>query len=58
MTLVGASLAGALVGAALLASGRGTLQLKLPFGSFLAVAAVAAGLWGQGLVDWYASFYR
>ena len=58
VTLVGASLAGALVGVALIVSGRGSLQLKLPFGSFLAVGAVAAGLWGQGLVDWYASFYR
>lgn len=58
VTLFGASLAGAALGLALIASGRGTLQLKLPFGSFLAVGAVLAGLWGQPLVDWYASFYR
>jgi len=58
VTLFGASLAGAALGLALIAAGRGSLQLKLPFGSFLAVGAVAAGLWGQPFVDWYTSFYR
>jgi leader peptidase (prepilin peptidase)/N-methyltransferase len=58
VTLCGASLAGAVLGLVLIAAGRGTLQLKLPFGSFLAVSAVLAGLWGQPFVDWYASFYR
>lgn len=54
LTLLLASLGGALVGVALIASGRGTRQLRLPFGTFLAVAAVVAGLYGQPLVDWYA----
>ena len=38
----------------LIASGRGDRQLKLPFGTFLAVAAMLAGLFGQELVTWYA----
>ena len=57
LTLVLASFAGALTGVALLASGRGDLQRKLPFGTFLAAAAVFASLWGQPIVDWYAGFY-
>ena len=57
LTLVLASFAGAVTGVALLASGRGDLQRKLPFGTFLAAAAVFASLWGQPIVDWYAGFY-
>ncbi len=56
LTLLLASLAGTVVGGALIATGRGGRQLRLPFGTFLAVAAVAAGLFGQPLVDWYAGF--
>lgn len=58
LTLVIASFAGALTGIALMAAGRGDLQQKLPFGTFLAAAAVFASLWGRPIVDWYAGFYR
>lgn len=58
LTLVLASFAGALTGVALMAAGRGDLQRRLPFGTFLAAAAVLASLWGQPIVDWYAGFYR
>lgn len=58
LTLVLASFAGALTGVALMAGGRGDLQQRLPFGTFLAAAAVFASLWGQPIVDWYAGFYR
>jgi leader peptidase (prepilin peptidase)/N-methyltransferase len=58
LTLLAASLAGALVGGALVAAGRGGRQLRLPFGTFLAVAAVCAGLFGQPVVDWYAGYLR
>lgn len=54
LTLLAASLAGTIVGGALIAAGRGGRQLRLPFGTFLAVAAVVAGLFGQPVVDWYA----
>ena len=58
LTLVIASMLGAVVGIALMATRRGDMQSALPFGTFLAVAAVGAGLWGTPIVDWYASFYR
>jgi leader peptidase (prepilin peptidase)/N-methyltransferase len=57
LTLVLSSLVGALVGVGLMAAGRGDLQRRLPFGTFLAAAAVFASLWGQPIVDWYAGFY-
>ena len=57
LTLVLASFAGALTGVALMSGGRGDLQRRLPFGTFLAAAAVFASLWGQPIVDWYAGFY-
>ena len=58
LTLVLSSFAGAFVGVGLMFAGRGDLQRRLPFGTFLAAAAVFASLWGQPLVDWYAGFYR
>lgn len=58
LTLLLASASGALVGVGLMLAGRGGRQLKLPFGTFLAVAAIVAGLHGQPLVDWYAGLYR
>jgi leader peptidase (prepilin peptidase)/N-methyltransferase len=58
LTLVLASFTGALTGVALMMTGRGDWQRKLPFGTFLAAAAVFAGLCGQPIVDWYAGFYR
>lgn len=58
LTLVLASFTGALAGVGLMLAGRGDLQRRLPFGTFLAAAAVFASLWGQPIVDWYAGFYR
>jgi leader peptidase (prepilin peptidase)/N-methyltransferase len=57
LTLVLASFAGAVTGVALMTTGRGDWQRKLPFGTFLAAAAVFASLCGQPIVDWYAGFY-
>lgn len=58
LTLVVASFLGSLVGLSLIASGRGDLGSKLPFGTFLAAAAVVSALVGPGVVAWYAGFYR
>lgn len=52
-----ASLSGAVVGLALAATGRRSMQTRLPFGTFLAVAAYAASLIGKPLLDWYLSLY-
>jgi len=53
-----ASLAGAVVGVSLMALRGRSLQSRLPFGTFLALAAFAASVWGETLRAWYASLYR
>jgi leader peptidase (prepilin peptidase)/N-methyltransferase len=58
VTLVLSSFAGAVVGVALMVAQRGNMKLALPFGTFLALGAVAAMLVGEPLVNWYASFYQ
>src|SRR5690606_25157643 len=57
LTLVLSSFAGAVVGVALMAVRRGGLKYALPFGTFLALAALVAMLFGEGLIDWYLGFY-
>ena len=57
LTLVLASFAGSLLGLALIASGRGGMKLKLPFGTFLAVGALVAAVAGEPILDWYLGFY-
>ena len=57
LTLVLASFAGSLVGVALIVSGRGNMKYALPFGTFLAVGALVAAIWGTPIVDWYVGFY-
>jgi len=51
------SLVGAAVGLALTAGRRRSMQSKLPFGTFLAAAALIASLVGEALVDWYLGLY-
>jgi leader peptidase (prepilin peptidase) / N-methyltransferase len=57
VTLVLASFAGALIGVLLMAAQRGNMKFALPFGTFLALGAVAAMLVGDPLVAWYAGFF-
>jgi leader peptidase (prepilin peptidase)/N-methyltransferase len=57
LTLVLASLSGALVGVAIIVFQRGSMKYALPFGTFLAVGAAVAMLVGQPMVDWYLGFY-
>ncbi len=57
VTLVLSSFAGALVGVGLMAFSRGTMRLALPFGTFLSLGALAAMLFGEPLVTWYAGFF-
>jgi len=58
VTLIFASFTGALVGVALLSSGRGGMKAALPFGTFLAVGAVVAAVAGDQIFNWYVSFYQ
>jgi leader peptidase (prepilin peptidase)/N-methyltransferase len=53
LVLFVASLAGAIAGVAIAAAGRGSMKSKLPFGTFLGVAALFASLWGEGIIAWY-----
>jgi len=58
LTLVWSSVVGGLFGAILLALRADARTTALPFGSFLAPAALAASLVGQPVLDWYLGFYR
>jgi leader peptidase (prepilin peptidase)/N-methyltransferase len=57
LTLVLASFAGSLAGGLMIVSGRGNMKYALPFGTFLAVGALVAAIWGMPIVDWYLGFY-
>lgn len=57
LTLVLSSLAGSLVGVLMIASGKGDMKYALPFGTFLTLGALAACIFGDPIVRWYASFY-
>ncbi len=58
LTLTVASVLGAIVGLGLIAIRGGTLRHALPFGTFLAVAAMFAAACGEPIVRWYVGFYR
>ena len=57
ITLLIASLAGSVVGGAMMLLNRGGMQYALPLGSFLAAAALISTHVGQSLLDWYLGFY-
>jgi leader peptidase (prepilin peptidase) / N-methyltransferase len=53
LSLMMASVAGTIVGVALIATGRGTMKYALPFGTFLAIGAAVSAAVGQPILDWY-----
>jgi leader peptidase (prepilin peptidase)/N-methyltransferase len=57
LTLLFGSFTGAVLGIALIATGRGSMGLRLPFGTFLAVGAVVTSLWGDQIATWYLAIY-
>jgi leader peptidase (prepilin peptidase)/N-methyltransferase len=57
VTLILSSFAGALVGIGIIVLTKGSMRLALPFGTFLAVGALAAMLVGEPLVTWYSGFF-
>ena len=57
LTLVLASLLGSVIGVGMIVMRRSDMKYALPFGSFLAVAAVVASAAGDRIANWYASFY-
>jgi leader peptidase (prepilin peptidase)/N-methyltransferase len=55
VTLFLGSFSGSLLGLALITFRRGSMQSALPFGTFLALGALAASVAGDRLIEWYAS---
>ena len=53
LSLMLASVAGTIIGVALIATGRGTMKYALPFGTFLAIGAAASAAVGQVILKWY-----
>lgn len=58
LTLVLASFLGSAVGLGLIVIRRGGMKSALPFGTFLAIAALVAASVGDQIVTWYLGFYR
>jgi leader peptidase (prepilin peptidase)/N-methyltransferase len=57
VTLVLSSIAGSLIGVIVIALKRGGMKYELPYGTFLALGALAASLAGDRIVRWYVGFY-
>jgi leader peptidase (prepilin peptidase)/N-methyltransferase len=57
LTLILSSFIGSIVGVAMIALHRGDMKYALPFGTFLALGAIAASTAGGPIIDWYASFF-
>jgi leader peptidase (prepilin peptidase)/N-methyltransferase len=57
VTLVLSSFVGSIVGVGVIVWKRGGMKHALPYGTFLALGALAASLFGDRIVDWYVSFY-
>lgn len=57
VTLIFSSIAGSIIGLLVIAIKRGGMKYALPYGTFLAIAAVFASLYGDQIVTWYAGLY-
>ena len=53
MTLMMGSIAGSVVGVAMIVLRRGDMKYALPFGTFLAMGAALSATVGPHLLDWY-----
>lgn len=58
LTLAVASVLGSFVGLVMILTRRGDMKYALPFGTFLAIAALFASVAGEPVVQWYMGFYR
>ena len=58
LTLVASSVAGSLIGFLVILLKRGGMKYALPYGTFLALGALAASLFGEPILDWYRSLYQ
>jgi leader peptidase (prepilin peptidase)/N-methyltransferase len=58
LTLALGSFLGSFVGIGLIVARKGDMKLALPFGTFLAIAAMVAAVEGDSVIAWYVGFYR
>jgi leader peptidase (prepilin peptidase)/N-methyltransferase len=58
LTLVLSSLLGSLIGMVVIAIRRGGMKHALPYGTFLALAALCASLVGERILAWYLGLYQ
>jgi leader peptidase (prepilin peptidase)/N-methyltransferase len=58
VTLVLSSVMGSLIGLLVIAIRRGGMKYALPYGTFLALGALAASLVGDQMIAWYVSLYQ
>ena len=56
LTLILSSIAGSVLGLAIIGIKRGNMKYALPFGTFLALGALAASLVGDQIVAWYVGY--
>jgi leader peptidase (prepilin peptidase)/N-methyltransferase len=57
VTLVLSSILGSLIGVVVIVVKRGGMKYALPYGTFLALGALAASLAGDRVIQWYLGFY-
>jgi leader peptidase (prepilin peptidase)/N-methyltransferase len=57
LTLVLSSFGGAVIGVVMMGLQKGSMRYALPFGTFLAVGALLAMLFGEQFIAWYLGFY-
>jgi leader peptidase (prepilin peptidase)/N-methyltransferase len=57
VTLVLSSVAGSIIGLAVIIVKRGGLKYALPYGTFLALGALVASLAGDRIINWYVGLY-
>jgi leader peptidase (prepilin peptidase)/N-methyltransferase len=58
VTLVFSSVGTSIIGVLVLATRRGGMKHALPYGTFLALGALIASLFGDQIVTWYAGLYN
>ena len=53
LTLIVSSFLGSIIGLLIVVLRFGGMKSPLPFGTFLALAALLASIWGEGVLTWY-----
>ena len=57
VTLILSSIAGSVTGLVVIVARKGDMKYALPYGTFLALAALCASLYGDSIVAWYVGLY-